>query len=297
MLKLKILLLFSVAFGLTFAPTALADRYVVEPGTPGANPESPYDSWATAATNIQVAVGAASAGETIWVSNGTYKATGAGTLFAGVTTMVHLATNVILRSVNGPEVTILDGGYPDITNRVISLNRNAALYGFTVVNGRAGGGGGILIGDYGGIVSNCVVFSNISDKALNSGKYTGGGGIFSYATTGTGYFYNCSVYNNTTISNNGGGAYFSENLIASQCVFSNNATDGYGGGVYLLQGATALDDCIIINNSSTNSGAGLFAASGGAGAIISKCVISGNTGDRGAGCFLNSPVEYCKIIK
>ena len=141
MSKLKMLLLCGVAFGLAFSPVARADRYVVAPGAPGANPESPYDTWAKAATNIQLAVDAASAGETIWVSNGTYKAaTGGGTNFAGVTTMVYIAKDVTLRSVNGPDVTILDGGYPHITNRVVALDHKATLSGFTVTNGCAGGG-------------------------------------------------------------------------------------------------------------------------------------------------------------
>ena len=177
MTKLKMLLLCSVALGLTFTTVAHADRYVVAPGAPGANPELPYDTWAKAATNIQLAVDAASAGETIWVSNGTYKATGAGAVVASVTTMVYIAKDVILRSVNGPDVTILDGGYPDITNRPVSVNSAGAVFsGFTVVNGYSGRAGGIHIGINGGMVSNCVVCSNISDYALNAGdaKYNGG---------------------------------------------------------------------------------------------------------------------------
>ena len=168
MSKLKILLLCSLALGLTFSPAAHAARYVVAPDAHMGTPESPYESWAKAATNIQLAVNAAGPGETIWVSNGTYKATGVGTVVAGVTTMVYLATNVILRSVNGPDVTILDGGYPDITSRPVALNSaGAVLSGFTVVNGRAGRGGGFLISFNGGMVSNCVVCSNLSDSVLN----------------------------------------------------------------------------------------------------------------------------------
>ena len=330
MSKLKMLLLCGVAFGLMFSPVARADRYVVAPGTPGANPESPYDTWARAATNIQLAVDAASAGETIWVSNGTYKATaGAGTIFRGVTTMVYIAKDVILRSVNGPDVTTLDGGYPDITNRPVAVNSIGAVFsGFTVVNGRAGVGGGILLGDNGGMASNCVVYSNVSDSALNEGggSYnSGGGGI---ASSSTGYVYNCSIYNNTAISNNGGGAWMNgqgvmrgcklyantslfesayggggcyirgEDIKVSQCVFSNNAAGGYGGGVYMYFGATVLDDCSIVNNSSTNGGGGCFAYYGGANALITNCVISGNTTTAGAGggCSLRADVGYFKIV-
>ena len=55
--------------------TARADRYVVEPGTPGGTNTGPFDGWGNAATQIQWAVDAASGGETVWVSNGVYELT------------------------------------------------------------------------------------------------------------------------------------------------------------------------------------------------------------------------------
>jgi hypothetical protein len=48
-----------------------ADRYVSPPGGYGTN-NPPFTNWADAATNIQWAVNAASAGETVWITNGTY---------------------------------------------------------------------------------------------------------------------------------------------------------------------------------------------------------------------------------
>jgi len=76
-------------------------RYVV---TGGSTPAPPYTSWTTAATNIQTAVNACTGGDTVWVSNGLYQAV-SGTNF------VLINTNITVASVNGPEATILDGGY------------------------------------------------------------------------------------------------------------------------------------------------------------------------------------------
>jgi len=69
-------------------------------------PVFPYTTWATAATNIQDAVNAGTApSRTVWVTNGVYQA---GAAAEDGSSLVML-TNVLLRSVNGPEVTILDG--------------------------------------------------------------------------------------------------------------------------------------------------------------------------------------------
>ena len=105
------------------------------------------------------------------------------------------------------------------------MNSTGAVFsGFTVVNGRAGCGGWILIGDYGGMVSNCVVFNNASVNNQHFGSYNNGGhGMFSYTTSGyTGYFYNCSIYNNTSISNVGGGGCVRGSGVARDCEFYSN---------------------------------------------------------------------------
>ena len=92
-------------------------------------PTSPYNSWLTAATNIPDAVNAATAGDTVLVTNGVY---------AG-----GLAVNkpLTLLSVNGPQVTTIDGAS---VNQCISMSDGVSLSGFTLTNGFAQNGGGIL---------------------------------------------------------------------------------------------------------------------------------------------------------
>ena len=63
------------------------------------NPRPPYASWGTAATNIQDAVNAAElAGAAVLVTNGVYPG------------YVSVTKPLTLRSVNGPQFTIINGG-------------------------------------------------------------------------------------------------------------------------------------------------------------------------------------------
>jgi nitrous oxidase accessory protein NosD len=92
------------------------------------NSTPPYTDWMTAATNIQLAVLTAAAGDVIVVTNG---------LYAGGVTVTNPLT---LLSVNGPQSTVINGGG---SNRCVSLTNGASLTGFTMTQGVADPSGGV----------------------------------------------------------------------------------------------------------------------------------------------------------
>src|SRR4051812_13407126 len=73
------------------------------------SPAPPFNSWATAATNIQDAIVAANASDQVLVTNGVYRF-GSGIAPDGTTNRVAVTKPVSLLSVNGSAVTVIDGG-------------------------------------------------------------------------------------------------------------------------------------------------------------------------------------------
>lgn len=273
-----------------------------------ATPSSPFSSWATAATNIQDAIDAASqAGALVLVSNGMYAA-GGRVVHGSMTNRVAITKPVVVRSVNGPNATIIQGArHPGATNgnaavRCAYVGTNALLSGFALTNGatRASGdilreqsGGGIWC-EVSGVLSNCTVAGNAANSA--------GGGVFygtldnclvvgnMVATNGGGVAYstlnNCTLSGNSTYSNyaKGGGAYYGT---LNNCTISSNTANGYsssGGGTYY----GTLNNCTITGNSATEGGGASYGT-------LQNCTLAGNSAGIAGGGANNGTLNNCMI--
>ena len=132
-------------------------------------PLAPYTNWPTAATNIQDAIDASTDGDLILVTNGLY-ATGGRVVYGSLTNRVVINKAVTVKSVNGPDVTIIQGNKPIGNNavRCAYLTNNAILIGFALTNGATRntggfneqGGAGVWCESTNSYVMNCRLVTN-----------------------------------------------------------------------------------------------------------------------------------------
>ena len=157
----------------------------------------PFTNWVDAATNIQAAIDAANAGEIVLVTNGVYNSGGRSAGGQMLTNRIAITNAITVRSVNGPQVTVIEGMGPigDAAVRCVYVGSNACLVGFTLTNGstRSSGyllselcGGGVWCESSSAVLSNCTLVGN------SASLYAGGG-----AYGGT--LYNCTLISNTAL--------------------------------------------------------------------------------------------------
>ena len=196
----------------------------------------PFDSWATAATNIQDAVDASMAGGLVLVTNGVFQSS----------SPINVGKWVTLRSVNGADATVIQAG---VSNRCLTLSNSTAVVGGLhgtwgqgqpwwrgVLRGRDARGG--LRGD-----EQC-------------GRTYVGGGVY----CAVGVLDSCLVSGCVVVSNaatgKAGGVDCAGTLLPNCTVSANKLTlsgfDTGGGGIYCQSGCIA--DCLVQDNTILEGG-------------------------------------------
>ena len=296
-----------VGFLFATGPLPAATLYVDAANT---NPIAPYTNWATAAAVIQDAVDAAAPGDTVLVTNGLYAA-GGRAVYGTTINRVAAVSAVTVRSVNGPQFTIVQGALESTTVniRCALLGGAACLSGFTLTNGSliwwAPGsiyedlcGGGVCCFSS-SVVSNCVIAGNQAFRhgggaygahlhrctvVANSASGYGGGAAYSTLN-------NCHLANNSASDSLdfhfGGGAY---HCGLTNCILQGNSADG-GGGAY----SSTLCNCLLSENSAVYEGGGAW------GGYLINCTFSRNSassggggigGEYGGACLLSNCILY-----
>jgi hypothetical protein len=275
--------------GLFFITSSIGQGVIFYADVNGTNPVPPFANWSTAATNIQDAIDAAAVGDEVLVNDGVY-AIGSRSLDGSTTNRIAVTNAITVQSLNGPANTIIDGGG---SVRCAYLADGAALLGFTLTNGFSpGGGGGVFCSSTNAMLVNCTLVNNTA--------VTNGGGVVS------GNLLNCTLFGNSVTSYYGSGGGLSGSL-AGNCVITDNSANFAGGGAI----ASTLNGCALKNND-TGGGLGGGAANcslnactltgnwaggegGGAGSsTLSNCALSGNESDVGGGA-IGSTLINCTL--
>ena len=248
-------------------------------------PAAPYGDWSTAATNIQDAIDAAQPGDIVLVTNGTY-ANGGKVMAGDLTNRVVLDKPLLLKSVNGPGNTAIQGMWdPFTTNgpasvRCAWLTNGAIIHGFTLTGGSTRNSGDIINLESGGGAwgssSNAMVVNSVIKG--NSAAYFGGG------------VYHAGVLKGSVLANvapSGGGAAVC-NL--TNCTISLNTSLGNSGGA----DSSYCKNCAILHNTAILNGGG---ADGG---TLINCTIAWNTASSGSlpgegGGVYNAKLTNCII--
>jgi hypothetical protein len=263
---------------LAAAPALGATRYVA---IANLTPAPPYDTWATAARNIQDAIDAAAAGDTVLVTNGVYS-TGVEAGYTATSNRVVINKDIAARSVSGPAQTLIvgapdpGGGLGSKSIRCIYVAEVAVLDGFTLTNGYTRAtplgrspnerGGGAWC-ETNAVLTNCIIVGNHANDD--------GGGVYG------GTLFRCIISGNSTQDSldrdgDGGGA---DSATLYNCVVSNNH-GRKGGGV----DDSTLYGCVLLGNN------GRVLGGGAARSKLYQCAVVDNYSRQGGG------VDRCDVF-
>ena len=222
LMRMKVAIVVAVC-AVAFAVDGWAATYYVN-GTSGSDSNAGTSS-ASAKKTIQAAVDAASLGDTILVSAGTY----------GIVDATD--KGITIRSTDGAVATIIDGGGK---NTCIKLgSSNTVLEGFTLQNGYAGAYSSAAV--HGGTIRHCIIrqcygfgYGGASGAALTHAYDTLAYDNEYGGTFGGGVFANSEVVNCTVVNNIGYGLW--DGSIRNTISWNNKYNGKLGYDVYVSRG-------------------------------------------------------------
>ena len=266
---------------------------------------------------IQAAINAASSpGDTVIVAADTY--------YENI--IFPPGKTITLVSENGAASTVIDGGNSG-TVVTFAPGSNSTLDGFTITNGTAENGGGVLVSGcnepdpancavFTATITNCIITGNqasagggiscgryskpvITNSIIEYNSITGsdiennGGGIHAAEGAKT-TITNCTIHNNTSGRNGGGLAFDNAEPTIVNCTFSNNTAAGNGGAISFDTAAPIITNCTFSNNSASGDGGAIACTSPLSGTAVANSILWGDSPDE-ISCNSEISVTYSDI--
>ncbi len=259
----------------------------------GASPGGDGQSWATALSDLQLALLNADVDDEIWVAEGLYLPSDPVDPSDVRTVTLQLKTGVSLYGgfpTGGGDGTFEardPGLYTSILSGDIGVANDRTDNAYHVVTGSGTDATTVLDGF-------TITDGNADDSTVSIWRH--GGGVF--IENGHPTLESCRITGNSAYSY-GGGVYCdgSSSEISDCVICENEAYDG--GGVYFCNNSSpTLMNCDISNNTSSRKGGGFYARDANSSPTILQCSPIGNSSPGGGGvmCHHSSPVfTDCKI--
>ena len=232
---------------------------------------------------IQAAIESAVDGDWVLVAPGTY-----------VENIDFLQKAIMLKSMEGPDATIIDGSQSGSVVTFSDLwTKEAVLDGFTIRNGSGTDykGGGIYCTSSSPTITNCTISGNTAYGYEGiGGNSCYGGGIYCGGLGSSPTIANCTISGNRVrgFFGAGGGIYChisSTPMIFNCTISANNVSssfDGFGGGIGCAAAIAVIMNCMISNNYAYDAGGGIGCQNQ-ALARIANCKISRNSANWSGG--------------